>query len=94
MEGEEIIELLLRVLILISLLGVFFGWSDQIISTATNLGVSLLAGAITSLIAGHLVEGFTGNILKTIVFPVPVGPFRFSVTGFAIAVFIVGRLIR
>lgn len=85
MDTEEKIKLIVGAIIIVSALGAFFGWSDKIISTVTEWGVSLIAGTLISAAAGYVVESFTGNILKTIVLPVPIGPFRFSVTAFAIA---------
>jgi hypothetical protein len=44
--------------------------------------------AITSLLAGSIVESATGNTLKKISLIIEIGPFTISITAFAIAVLI------
>jgi hypothetical protein len=41
------------------------------------------------LVAGAIVEAFTGELLKKITLTITIGDFSFSITAFAIATFIV-----
>ena len=87
------ITLILVGIVLVPLIGGFLGLSAAIISKLTELGTSLLSGAVTSNVAGNAVQTATGNSLKTIIFRfvfiVPI-----SISAFSAVTFVVGRLMK
>jgi len=72
---------------------VFFSAVLGIPSLLTNWVVQFLISAmvssIFSLVIGQLVEAFTGNWLKRIMLTVRIFGYKFSVTAFAIVVYII-----
>ena len=86
-------EKILVVIVLIGLaqivLGALLGLSAKIVSGVTGFLASLIPGILIGVIAGGLVEYFTGSSLKTTVFRFPM----VSISAFAIVTFIVRRVI-
>lgn len=69
------------VVLALSLLGASQGTIDFVVSLFT----SAIVGAVTSLVAGTIIEALTGDALKKVLIPVRIGPFEFSVSLFLIA---------
>ena len=84
---EDIAETIVLGIIAISVLSV------AIISKLTEWGTSLLSGAITSNVAGSIVQSTTGNTLKTIIFRV-VLIVPISISAFSAATIVVSRLLK
>ena len=93
MEYDDKIALIIAGIILVPTLGAFLGLSAVIISKLTEWGASLLSGAVTSNVAGSIVQSTTGNTLKTIIFRV-VLIVPISISAFSAATFVVSRLMR
>lgn len=58
-----------------------------------SLFTSAIVGAVTSLVAGTIIEAFTGDALKMVLIPVKIGPFEFSVSLFVIATIVLKLLL-
>ena len=93
MEYDHKIALIMAAIILVPILGAFLGLSVAIISKLTEWGASLLSGAVTSNVAGSIVQSTTGNTLKTIIFRV-VFIVPISISAFSAATIVVIRLLR
>lgn len=89
MNPKETIHLIILLIVLVYLLEALFGLPAKIGSSVTGFLESLIPRVLIGVIAGGLVEYFTGSSLKTIVFRFPL----VSISAFAIATFIVGKLI-
>ncbi len=83
------LKLIVYLIVLVAVLGAFFGIPTHITELAIQLLVSVFIGSIFSLIAGAFVEAFTGDLLKKIALPITVKGFSFSISAFAIATLIV-----
>jgi len=88
-EGAKKVELLVYLIIVVVLLTAFFNIPESVTNWIVQLLVSAIIGSIFSLVAGAVVEAFTGDLLKTIALTISIGSLKFSVTAFAIATFIV-----
>ena len=87
------VKLILLGLVLVPILGGLLRLSTAIISKVTEFGTSLLSGAVTSNVAGNLVQTATGNTLKTIILRFSIG-IPVSISAFSAVTFAVSRLIR
>lgn len=85
----RLIYALVIVVIVLSLIGASQGTIDFVV----KLFVSAIAGAVTSLVAGTIIEAFTGDVLKAIIIPIRIGDFEFSVSLFFVATLILKFLI-
>ena len=83
------LRLIVYIIVLVAVVGALL----HIPSTLTNAIIEWLIGAfigsVFSLVAGSLVEAFSGNLLKQIALNLELFGFKFSITAFAIATFIV-----
>lgn len=92
-KDEEKLRLILYLIIVVVIVTTFLGISTEIIETIVELLVSIFIGVLLSMVAGSLVEAFTGNLLKTILIPINIKGFKFSISVFVIVTFIVKVLL-
>ncbi|MHA1833570.1 MAG: hypothetical protein ACTSV7_06225 [Candidatus Baldrarchaeia archaeon] len=83
------IELIVYLILLVAILGALLNIPTALTSWIIQWLIGALVGSVFSLVAGAIVEAFTGNWLKTITITIEIGDFNFSITVFAIATFIV-----
>jgi len=83
------IVFILYLIIIVALLSALFNIPSAITNWIIQWLIGCLAGSIFSLVAGSIVEAFTGDLLKKITLTVSIGGFQISLTAFAIATFIV-----
>ena len=83
------LKLIILAIISVGVLGAFFNLPSALINTITEWLTGAFVGALCSLVAGSLVEAFTGDLLKPIAFNINIGGLDFSITAFAIATFAV-----
>lgn len=89
MKLQEKIELILGIIILITLAGTLFNWSNKLIESFISWGTSILIGVIMSGISGEILEKFTGNSLKNVTWTTSFKEFNFSISLFLICTLIV-----
>lgn len=92
-EGAKKVELLVYLIIVAVLLGAFFNIPAFITNWIVQWLIGAIIGSVFSLVAGAIVEAFTGDFLKKIAINIEIGGFNFSFTVFAIATFIVKILL-
>ena len=85
----EKLKIPIYLIVLVAIIGAFFNIPLALANWVIQYLVSAFIGSIFSLIAGTLVEAFTGDFLKKIALTFEIFGFQFSFTVFAIAVFIV-----
>lgn len=86
--GKQV-QTYIYILIIIVLAMAYLGFSQSVISFVEDIFVKyVIISAITSAVAGSLVESLTGNSLKSIFLNVEVKGIKFSLSFFVIAVFI------
>lgn len=91
---KEILDLIIGLIIVVAVLGVYFNIPTETINLIIELLVSIFIGVILSMVAGSLIEAFTGNILKKISLNIPITKnFSISISVFVIATFIVKILL-
>lgn len=83
------LELILYLIVLVAFLGAVFKIPSALTNMVIQWLVGMFVGSVLSLVAGSLVEAFTGDILKKITLTFDIGDFHVSITVFAIATFIV-----
>jgi hypothetical protein len=83
------LQLILYAIVLVAIIGALLNIPSGLTNTVTQWLVGAFAGLVCSIIAGQLVEAFTGNLLKTIALNIEIHGFNLSITAFAIATFIV-----
>jgi len=83
------LELIVYLIILVAFLGAVFNIPFALTNMIIQWLVGLFVGSVFSLVAGALVEAFTGDWLKTITLTIEIGDFHISITVFAIVTFIV-----
>lgn len=83
------LRLIIYLIALVAVIGAFLGIPTHITELAIQWLVSVFIGLVFSLVAGSLVEAFTGDLLKTITLTIPIKGFNISISAFAIATFIV-----
>jgi len=83
------IEQYLYLIILVVVVAALLGFPDWVTNALVQWLVSAIVGSVLSLAAASIVEAFTSNWLKRISWTVKIAGFKFSITAFAIAVFIV-----
>jgi len=91
MDDDDVkkLELIVYLIVLVAFLGAVFNIPFALTNLVIQWLVSAFIGSVFSLVAGALVEAFTGDLLKTITLTISIGDFQFSITAFAIATFIV-----
>lgn len=88
-EGTEKLKLIIYLIVLVAVLGALFNIPSYIIDVVVQWLASAFVGSVCSLVAGSLVEAFTGNILRTITLNIPIKGFNISISAFAISTLIV-----
>lgn len=88
-KGIKQFEFVMWIIIGVAILGSFFGLSQNVISKIIEWLISIGIGILLSGISGGIVEAFSRDLLKRILIIIPIGPFDFSLTLFAIITFIV-----
>lgn len=88
-KDEDKLRLILYLIILVAFLGAVFHIPLALTNWVIQYLIGAFIGSVFSLVAGALVEAFTGDLLKTITLTFEVFGFQFSFTVFAIATFIV-----
>jgi hypothetical protein len=83
------LELIVYLIILVAFLGAVFNIPFALTNMIIQWLVGLFVGSVFSLVAGALVEAFTGDLLKKITLTIEIGDFHISITVFAIVTFIV-----
>ena len=78
------IELILAVIIGVAILGTRF-LGDTVTAQLIQWLISALVGAVLSMVAESIVEGFTGDFRKEISFPIDIFGFKLSIPVFFIA---------
>jgi hypothetical protein len=85
----RMIEVIVYLIILVVVLGALFNIPMALTNWIIQWLIGALVGSVFSLVAGAIVEAFTGELLKKITLTITIGDFSFSITAFAIATFIV-----
>ena len=85
----RMIEVIVYLIILVVVLGALFNIPMALTNWIIQWLIGALVGSVFSLVAGAIVEAFTGELLKKITLTINIGDFSFSITAFAIATFIV-----
>ena len=80
---------ILYAIVLVAIIGAFLGIPITLTNIVIEWLIGAFVGAVCSLVAGSLVEAFTGDLLKPIAFNINIRGFDFSITAFAIATFAV-----
>lgn len=83
------LELFILLIVLVAVIGAFLGIPIIITEWIIQWLVSMFVGAVMSLIAGELVEAFTGDLLKTITLTITILGFEVSISAFLVATIIV-----
>jgi hypothetical protein len=85
----EKLKIPIYLIVLVVILGAFFNIPSALTNWVIQYLIGAFVGSVFSLVAGALVEAFTGDLLKKITLTFKVFGFQFSFTVFAIATFIV-----
>jgi len=88
-EGVKKLELIVYLIVLVAFLGAAFNIPWVLTNWIIQWLISAFIGSVFSLVAGAIVEAFTGAFLKKITLTISIGSLKFSITAFAIATFIV-----
>ena len=83
------LKLTIYLIVLVAVLSGLFNIPSHITDRVIQWLVSGFVGSVCSLVAGSLVEAFTGNILKTISLTISIKDFNMSISAFAISTAIV-----
>ena len=83
------LELIVYLIVLVAFLGAVFNIPFALTNMVIQWLVGMFVGSVCSLVAGALVEAFTGDLLKKITLTIEIGDFHISITVFAIVTFIV-----
>lgn len=86
---HETLELIIYAIIIVVVVGGLLHIPEWVTNGIVQLLVSAFVGSVLSLIAGSLVEAFSGDRLKKIALNIEIYGFEFSITAFAIATVIV-----
>ncbi|HLE75839.1 MAG TPA: hypothetical protein VI864_07345 [Candidatus Bathyarchaeia archaeon] len=88
-KDSDKLMLILYAIVLVAVLGAFLNIPLALTNTIIQWLVGAFIGSVCSLVAGYLVEAFSGDLLKRIALNITISGFEFSITAFAIATFIV-----
>jgi hypothetical protein len=83
------LKLIVYAIVIVAILGAFLNIPFSLTNTIIQWLIGAFVGSVCSLVAGSLVEAFTGDWLKKIALNINIYGFKFSITIFAIATFIV-----
>jgi len=92
-KDEGKLKLIISVIIIVVVVGALLGISAETIEKIVELLVSVFIGVLLSMVAGSLVQAFTGDILRMILIPINIKGFKFSISVFVIVTFIVKVLL-
>ena len=76
-------------IVVVAVIGAFLNIPAWLTNTAIQWLIGVFGGMVCSLVAGSLVEAFTGDLLKKISLNIEISGINFSITVFAIATLIV-----
>ena len=94
MESEEKLKLIIYLIVIVAIVGSFIGLSSNTTNMIIQWLLSIFVGILTSMIAGRIVEAFTGNLLKIILINIPItDDFSISISVFVITVIVVKFLL-
>lgn len=82
-------RMIIYAIILVAVVGAFLNVPSWLTNSVIQWLVGAFVGLIFSIVAGSLVEAFTGDLLKKIALNIELHGLEFSITAFAIATFIV-----
>lgn len=82
-------ELIIYAILVVAIVGALLNIPQWLTNGVIQLFVSAFVGSLLSLVAGSLVEAFSGDQLKKIALNIEIYGFEFSITAFAIATIIV-----
>lgn len=88
-DKTKTLELIVYLIVLVAFLGAVFNIPFALTNVVIQWLIGMFVGSVFSLVAGALVEAFTGDLLKTITLTIEIGDFHISITAFAITTFIV-----
>jgi hypothetical protein len=88
-KGEDKLTLILYLIILVAFLGAVFNIPAALTNWVIQYLIGAFVGSIFSLVAGALVEAFTGDLLKKITLTFKILGYNVSLTVFTIVTFIV-----
>ena len=83
------LKLILYLIVLVAVVGALLNIPSALTNSIIQLLVGVFIGSFCSLVAGSLVEAFSGDLLKQIALNIELFGFKFSITAFAIVTFIV-----
>jgi hypothetical protein len=83
------LKLIIYLIVLVAIIGAFLNIPNWLTNIAIQWLVGVFGGMVCSLIAGSLIEAFTGNLLKKIALNIEIFGIGFSITAFAIATLVV-----
>jgi hypothetical protein len=83
------LELILYAIVLVAIVGAFLNIPSWLTNGVIQWLIGAFTGLVFSIVAGSLVEAFTGDLLKKIALNIEFRGIGFSITIFAIATFVV-----
>lgn len=89
MDWREKVQLILYGIIFVAVLGALYQWPQKYVDLAIKWGVAAIPGVIVSRVSGEMVEKLTGDFFKTIMIPIPISNYNFSISAFVIVTAIV-----
>jgi ABC-type uncharacterized transport system permease subunit len=91
MDEKDIDKLkaIVYLIVAVAVIGAFLNIPAWLTNTAIQWLVGAFVGMVCSLVAGSLVEAFTGDLLKKIALNIEISGIGFSITAFAIATLVV-----
>lgn len=87
-EGDKL-RLILYIIVLVAVVGALLNIPSALTNAIIQLLVGLFISSLFSFVAGSLVEAFSGDLLKQFALNIELFGFKFSITAFVIATFIV-----
>lgn len=88
-DDVEKLKWIVYLIVLVTFLGAIFNIPSPLTNFVVQWLIGAFVGSVFSFVAGAIVEGFTGDWMKTITLTFSIGDFEFSITVFAIVTFIV-----
>jgi len=92
-EYADKLQWILVLIVVVVIIAAFLQLPQSLVNWMVEWLVSAFIGTVFSMVAAAIVEGFTGNFLKTISFTIEIKGFKFSITAFAIATIAVKYLL-
>ena len=85
-DASNRIEILAKIFVLIVILSILFGWSNDFTTKLTNIIIAIMVSTIISYTVGSVIERFSGDLLKKISLNFEIKGYKFSITAFVIVV--------